>query len=85
MALAGDLMEVFLTHEIYPPMSFRFTSAGSQKTCAPLRAASVTITFEKNVWRACVVPLPDAMDGSIGGIMIGRVGLINNFVDNFRW
>ena len=51
------------------------------------RAASVTITFKAIFWRACAVHLPaatpSAIGKSIGGMMIGRVWLINNFCGVF--
>ena len=61
----------------------------SPDTRAPLCAAYVTITFKVGVWRACIVPLPSSnpslIHGSIGRMMIRRVRLINNFVDNSRF
>ena len=51
------------------------------------RAASVTISFEVIVWRACKVSLLDAIPSSIGGsidwMMTGMVRLINNFCWEF--
>ena len=85
----GYLLEVFPSRGIILYVSFRFTTTGSWKICAPLCAASVTITFKIIIWRACIVPLqaatPPAIFGLIGGMMIGRVRLINNFEENFRW
>ena len=64
-------------------------SPGVRKISAPLRAASVMITFEARICRACVVPIlaatPSAIGGSICGMMTGIVHLINNFVGEFRW
>ena len=76
----GDLLEVFPSHGIVPFVSFRFTATGSLKKRAPLRATSVTITFEEIVWRACTVPLtattPYTIGKLIGGMMTGMVHLI---------
>ena len=77
------IMKVFPHRRIVPSVSFRSTAAGSQKTCAPLRAFSMTITFEAIFWSACAVPLlpenPSAIGGLISGMMTGTVRLINNF------
>ena len=85
----GDLLELFLSRGIVPYVSFRFTATGSRKIRVPLRATSVTITFEAIIWRACVVPLPavipSKIGGLIGGMTIGRVRLINNFSGGFCW
>ena len=79
----GDIMEVLQSREAVTSMSVRFMSERFRKTCVLLRVASVTITFKACVWRSCVVPLldliPPAISGSIGGMITGRVRLINNF------
>ena len=79
----GGVLEVFLSCGIVPFVSFRFTAAGSWKTCAPMCAASVTITFEEIVWHACAVPLPATPPSEIGGIIGGMMTRMVRFINNF--
>ena len=83
----GDPMEVLPSYRFFPSVSCRIMSTGVRKTRTPLRATSVIITFKAIVWHACVVPLPAAtpseIHGSIGGMIIGRVWLINNLCGEF--
>ena len=78
-----DLMEVFLSFGVVLSLPVRLAPPGVYKTCALLCAASLMITFEIGIWRACGVSLPAAIPfvicGSIVMVMIGRVRLINNF------
>ena len=83
----GDLMEVLPYRGVFQSLSVWFKSPGVRKTRVPLRAMSVAVTLEAGVWCACVVHLPAAtpsgIRGSISGMAIGRVRLINDFCGDF--
>ena len=83
----GEIMEVFPSLGVVTSITVRIKSLGVREMHAPLRATSVTITFEVGVWPTCVVPLPTATpsetSGLIGGMMTGMVRLINNFCADF--
>ena len=86
-----DPMAVFLSRGVVPSVPCQLTSAGVRKTCAELRATSVTISLERIVRCACKVsPLPSASSAiiwSIGRIATGMISgmsrLINNLCGEF--
>ena len=81
-------MSVFLSHGLVLSMPFRLTSVGVRKTCAALRAVSVTIYFKRIVWRACKVsPLPAASSAivwSTSGIVTGMISGMSWLINNLR-
>ena len=80
-------MEVFLFLGVVTSLPVRLTSPGVRKMRALMRAVTVTITSEVGICRACVVSLQAAITsgirGSIGGMIIRRVRLINTFCGEF--
>ena len=86
----GDILKVFPSRGFVLSVSFQFTTVGSLKIHAPLRVASVTISLELIVWRACKFPLisatPPEIRGAGGmktGMISGTIRLINNFCGEF--
>ena len=86
-----DPMSVLPSQGVVTSVPFRIMSAGVQKTCAALRAMSVTISFEIIVQRACkLFPLPAAsfaivwlIRGITTGMIYGMSQLINNLYGEF--
>ena len=79
--------EVFMSRGVEPSLPFRLTSLGFRKMRAPLRAASVTISFGGTIWRAPKVSwIPGT--SSVTSWSIGRIALwvifgTNRFFNNF--
>ena len=91
VVVPGGISTVFLSRGIVLPVSFQFTTRGSLKTRAALRAASVTIYIERTVCTACKVPPLSATPTTFVCLargmttrMISRMSrLINNFCGEF--
>ena len=87
----GGVPTLFLSRGIVPSMSFQFTTIGSLKTRAALRAVSVTISFKRIVCWACKVPSLSATPSTVGGLISGMTTgmisgmsqLINNLCGEF--
>ena len=86
----GHYDRVFLCG-IFPSASFQFTTGGSLKTRAALRAAPVIISIERTVRTTCKVPplatTPSAVlcltCGMTTGVIFGMSRLINSLRGNF--
>ena len=82
----GGIPTVFLSRGIVPPVSFQFTTGGSLKTCAALRATPAKIYLRRTTHTTCnVLPLvatPYTVVWLTGGMTSGMIAVIFRFVNN---